>query len=201
MRLLCSLTLAKTILLSFFYFNWLSPPSARETSAGNRSIYKFTRERVDSKGFYGRWGLHLMGSCTVELSDVSGLYGRTVRCVWPNWLCSKGISNSLSVWQNWHVPSDWSVLGNFGLKVVLTRNILCQVVHAQNISVGRCCLFWEKKSTFYRFLWNIRKMIFSSEVPFELKPYVIGYRLESNRACTFQNTFQAKMTFRSKVVF
>ena len=43
--------------------DWLFPPSAREVSPGNRSNYKSTRERVGSKGFYGRWRLHLMGSC------------------------------------------------------------------------------------------------------------------------------------------
>ena len=50
-------------LLSLLYFHWLFPLSARETSPGNRSIYKTTRERVDSKGLYGRCRLHLMGSC------------------------------------------------------------------------------------------------------------------------------------------
>ena len=37
--------------------------SARETSPGNRYIYKSTRERVDFKGLYGRCRLYLMGSC------------------------------------------------------------------------------------------------------------------------------------------
>ena len=50
-------------LLSFLYFHWLFPLSARETSPGNRSIYKSTRERVNSKGLYGRYRPHLMGSC------------------------------------------------------------------------------------------------------------------------------------------
>ena len=49
--------------MSFRRCDWLFPPSAREVSAGNRSNYKSTRERVDSKGLYGRWRLHLMGSC------------------------------------------------------------------------------------------------------------------------------------------
>ena len=49
-------------LLSFLYFHWLFPLSARETSPENRSIYKSTRERVDSKGFHGTCRLHLMGS-------------------------------------------------------------------------------------------------------------------------------------------
>ena len=49
-------------LLSFFYFHWLFALSACKTSPGNRSIYKSTRERVDSKGLYGRCRLHLMGS-------------------------------------------------------------------------------------------------------------------------------------------
>ena len=49
-------------LLSFLYFHWLFPLLARETSSVNRSIYKSTRERVDSKGLGGRWRLHLMGS-------------------------------------------------------------------------------------------------------------------------------------------
>ena len=46
--------------LSFLYFHWLFPLLARETSPGNRSIYKSTRERVDSKGLYARWRLHLI---------------------------------------------------------------------------------------------------------------------------------------------
>ena len=36
-------------LLSFLYFHWFFPLLARETSSGNRSINKSTRERVDSK--------------------------------------------------------------------------------------------------------------------------------------------------------
>ena len=36
-------------LLSFLYFHWLVPLLARETSSGNSSIYKSTRERVDSR--------------------------------------------------------------------------------------------------------------------------------------------------------
>ena len=47
---------------SFLYFHRLSLLSTRETSSRNRSIYKSTRERVDSKGLYGRWRLQLMGS-------------------------------------------------------------------------------------------------------------------------------------------
>ena len=58
---------SKTILLSFLYFHWFFPLLARETSWGNCSIYKSTRERVDSNGFYGRWRLHLMGSCWMIL--------------------------------------------------------------------------------------------------------------------------------------
>ena len=43
--------------LSFLYFHWLFPLLACETSSGSRSIYKPTRERVDSKGLCGRWRL------------------------------------------------------------------------------------------------------------------------------------------------
>ena len=50
-------------LLSFLFFHSLFPLSARETSPGNGSIYKSTRERVHSKGLYGRCRLHVMGSC------------------------------------------------------------------------------------------------------------------------------------------
>ena len=40
----------------------LAPPlSARKAPAGNRSNYKSTRERVDSKGLYGRYRLRVMG--------------------------------------------------------------------------------------------------------------------------------------------
>ena len=51
-----------TIAVSFRRCDWLFPPSAREVPPGNRSNHKSTRERVDSKGLYGRWRLHLMGS-------------------------------------------------------------------------------------------------------------------------------------------
>ena len=49
-------------LLSFLYFHWLFPLSARETPIGNLSIYKSTRERIDCKGLYRRCRLHLLGS-------------------------------------------------------------------------------------------------------------------------------------------
>ena len=49
-------------LLSFLYFHWLFPLSAREASSGNSSIYKSIRDRVDPKGLCGRWRLHLMRS-------------------------------------------------------------------------------------------------------------------------------------------
>ena len=58
-------------LLSFLYFDWLFPLSARETSPGNRSIYKSTWERVDSNGLCGRCRLHLMGSCSFFFSSLS----------------------------------------------------------------------------------------------------------------------------------
>ena len=54
----CCLTL--TILLSFLYFHWLFPLLARQTCGTVLLIYKSTRERVDSKGLYGRWRLYLM---------------------------------------------------------------------------------------------------------------------------------------------
>ena len=59
----CCLLPAACCLLSFLYFHWLFPLSARQTSPGNLSISKSTQERVDSKGLYGRCRLHLMGSC------------------------------------------------------------------------------------------------------------------------------------------
>ena len=62
-------------MLSFLYFHWLFPPSARETSPGNRSIYKSTRERVDSKGLYGTCRLRLMGSWQ---STIQGVIGRVI---------------------------------------------------------------------------------------------------------------------------
>ena len=66
---------SKTILLSFLHFHWLFPLSARETSPGNRSICKSTRERVDSNGLYERWRLHLIGSWKkTVLAWISGWY-------------------------------------------------------------------------------------------------------------------------------
>ena len=56
-------------LLSFLYVHRLFPLSARETSPGNRSIYKSTRERVDSKGLHGRCRLHLMGSWQILMNN------------------------------------------------------------------------------------------------------------------------------------
>ena len=64
--------------LSFLYFHWLFPLLARETSPGNRSIYKSTRERVDSKGLYGKCRFHLMGSRGLSLPDYPG----TEPCLW-----------------------------------------------------------------------------------------------------------------------
>ena len=68
-------------LLSFLYFHWLFPLLARETSSGNRSIYKSTRERVDSKGLCGRWsssdGL-LRKHTILERTDASENYIRSV---------------------------------------------------------------------------------------------------------------------------
>ena len=49
-------------LLSFLYFHWLFPLLASKISSGSRSIYKSNRERIDSKGLYGKWRFHLMGS-------------------------------------------------------------------------------------------------------------------------------------------
>ena len=73
-----------TIAVSFSRCGWLFPPSAREVSPGNRSNYKSTRERVDSKGLYERWRLHLIGSWllvmfTFTLSNCFGSPG-------GNWL-------------------------------------------------------------------------------------------------------------------
>ena len=70
----------KTILLSFFYFHWLFSQSARETSPGNPSIYKSTRERVDFKGLYRRWRLHLMGSLLSELIYPLSCFVKNVNC-------------------------------------------------------------------------------------------------------------------------
>ena len=52
----------RTILLSFLYSHCLFPLSALETSSGNRSIYESICKKVNSKGLYGRWELHIMGS-------------------------------------------------------------------------------------------------------------------------------------------
>ena len=51
-----------TTALSFRRCDWLFSSYAREVSSGNRSNYKSTRERVECKGLYGRWRLHLIGS-------------------------------------------------------------------------------------------------------------------------------------------
>ena len=65
----------KTILPSFLYFHWLFPLSARETSPRNRSIYKSTRERVDSEGLKRR--LHLIGCSQLRMPSV-GLTQRAI---------------------------------------------------------------------------------------------------------------------------
>ena len=51
-----------TTALSFCHCDWLLPLSAHKVSSENRSNYNSTRERVDFKGLYGKWRLHLMGS-------------------------------------------------------------------------------------------------------------------------------------------
>ena len=54
----------KTMPLSFLYFHWLFPQSASETSPGNRSINKSTREMTDwemegpSDGLLSRYNHH-----------------------------------------------------------------------------------------------------------------------------------------------
>ena len=89
---------SKTI-LSFLYFHCLFPLLARETSSGNCSIYKSTREMVDSNGLYGRWRLHLMGSCP------SWFY------FGPKWLSvaifSQSCKNGFSSLYCWRFPWPW----------------------------------------------------------------------------------------------
>ena len=75
MRLLPAVRRETTLLL-FLYFHWLSPLSARETFSGNSSIYKSTRERVNSKGLCGRWRLHLMDRWCCLLIQLNKLHNR-----------------------------------------------------------------------------------------------------------------------------
>ena len=90
-------------LLSFLYFHWLFPPSARESSSGNSSIYKSTRERVDSKGLCGRWRLHLMGSWIGTFRD---------SFLW--WYIDSGFGPRLSVFLD-GTKSAWVEVINFAL--------------------------------------------------------------------------------------
>ena len=80
---------SKAILLSFLYFHWLFPLLACETSSGNCSIYKSTRERVDSNGLYGRWRLHMMGSWFRRIKSAVELRSNVRRQSWNN-NCSCG---------------------------------------------------------------------------------------------------------------
>ena len=91
-----------TIAVSLRRCDWLFPPSAREVSPGNRSNYKSTRERVGSKGLYGRWRLHLMGSCltcTFFFSDFScySLF------IWWLEFSLKGTKWELRAYQRWYL--------------------------------------------------------------------------------------------------
>ena len=94
-------------LLSFLYFHWLFPLLARETSSGNRSIYKSTRERVYSKGSCGRWRLHLMGSWrhSFPSNSFSAFMVPTSRNLSNDWT----VFNCLAfnpIWILWFVPSS-----------------------------------------------------------------------------------------------
>ena len=94
--------------MSFSRCDWLFPPSAREVSPGTRSNYKSTRERVYSKGLYGRWRLHLIGSWknttvtsvpyAITLIDHSSVYvNKDISLEW-RLNCYTMHSNSRSLW-------------------------------------------------------------------------------------------------------
>ena len=77
-------------LLSFLYFHWLFPLLERETSSGNRSIYKSSREKVDSKGLCGRWRLHLMSSWVNQISCLPACSGRvSAFALSPAWTANR----------------------------------------------------------------------------------------------------------------
>ena len=62
----CASSLLFDVRQYYLHFSiFIGSLSARETYSGNCSVYKSTRERVDSKVLKERWRLHLMGSCRV----------------------------------------------------------------------------------------------------------------------------------------
>ena len=71
-RISCCL-LKHIIALSLHCCDWLFPLSARMVSSGNRSNNESTQERVDCKGLWGRWRLHLMDSCQLYRQGVPTL--------------------------------------------------------------------------------------------------------------------------------
>ena len=95
-----------TISLSFRRCDWLLPLSARKVSSGNRSNYKSTRQRVDSKGMYGRWRLHLTGLLrTQKAIVVSNFYGYQTQS--KNYVFRRHFP---SYFQNWEFAYSLSML-------------------------------------------------------------------------------------------
>lgn len=116
---------SKTILLSFLYFHWLFPLLARETSSGNCSIYKSTRERVDSSGLYGRWRLHLMGSWVYLIGIlVNGNYvslnqtvfSKTCFCTFLNFDLFLTVHAVTLTWKSHHQSLKWTLTEMFPVK-------------------------------------------------------------------------------------
>ena len=120
-----------TIAVSFRRCDWLFPPSVREVSPGNRSNYKSARERVDSKGFYGRWGLHLMGSWYISRHSISH----------SNWAFQKTFSH---LFLSRHVLSKlfigFAITWNLNLAVNLVTSFSRQkLLKSKNKNYG---IFW-----------------------------------------------------------
>ena len=105
-----------TIAVWFRRCDWLFLPSGREVSSGNRSNYKSTRERVDSKGLYERWRLHLISSWPgrVSLGCLLDFISRLHVCASRSSLLARPISHrnewSFRVYMKllWSFVQEWN---------------------------------------------------------------------------------------------
>ena len=126
--------------MSFSRCDWLFPPSAREVSPGNCSNYKSTRERVDSKGLYGRWRLHLIGSwpgsivyftCAEFRGSPIVFSGSGISLFWRSgfgifliWNSGFGIERRRGRWDAKNNPRDYGNTRNFGSGLPDWRKLL-----------------------------------------------------------------------------
>ena len=115
----------------FSFFHWLFPLSAGETS----SIFKSTRERVDSKGLYGRWGAPVLSYSSFASGTVSPRQPFTTEICPSHWSWPPVLTFLV---QN----LSWNLLSAFS-DVNDTNHVILFSVH------------WNVPYKAWHFLWNL----------------------------------------------